>query len=262
MPSVLVIDDDPATQEILRPSFAAAGLDVEAASDGASAIDRLTHHDYCAVVLDPMIRHHLNGYAVLNFIELERPKTVDSLFLLTGMSEQTIRRTAPAVLPRLYRKPHDLARLVSAVVASMRRQHDARRCEFGSILIVEDDPGTANVLRELVGELGYSATVVASGREALACLHTTDFDAILLDLVLPDVDGFTLLDQLRSIKPHLMPRVIVSTGMPERYLGELDDTLICAVIQKPVESRTLGRLLRECCDRPPSEAGGEYPHLS
>src|SRR5436853_385203 len=94
--TVLVIDDDPATPEILRAPFAAAGVDLVAVSDGSAAMECLTNNDYCAVVLDPMIRHRLNGYAVLNFIEQEQPEMLQSVFLLTGMSEQTIRRTAPA----------------------------------------------------------------------------------------------------------------------------------------------------------------------
>jgi len=259
---VLVIDDDLSVQEILRGPLAAVGVDVDSAHDFSSAMERLAHHDYCAVVLDPMIRHQLNGYAVLNFIELEQPKKIESLFLLTGMSEQTIRRTAPAVLPRLYRKPFDTGRLVSAILAMCRRRADVRRREFGSVLIVEDDQVTATLLQDLVTQIGYSATVVDCGREALACLHTTDFDAIVLDLVLPDVDGFSLLEQLKAMKPHLMPRVIVNTGMPERYMTELDETLVCAIIRKPVEIATLTRLLRECCESSPFEPGGEFPHLS
>jgi CheY-like chemotaxis protein len=258
--TVLVIDDDPSTEEILRAPFAAVGVELESVHDGCSAMDRLTHNDYCAVVLDPMIRHRLNGYAVLNFIEQKQPGALESLFLLTGMSEQTIRRTAPDILPRFFRKPLDGGRLVSAILAMCRRREDMRHREFGSVLIVEDDPATAALLHALVREAGYSATTVNSGREALACLHTTDFDAILLDLVMPDVDGFTLLEQLQSMKPHLMPRVIVSTGMPERYITELDETLVCAIVRKPVEIGTLTRLLRACCESSPFEGGGEFPH--
>lgn len=259
--TILVIDEDAATAAILRAPFAAAGIELDTAADASSAMDRLTRNTYCAVVLDPMIRHRLNGYAVLNFIELEQPKVLESLFLLTGMSEQTIRRTAPAVAHRLFRKPHDTARLVSAIVGACRRRLDTRRREFGSVLIVEDDHATATVLHDLVRELGYSSTIASGGREALACLHTIDFDAILLDLVMPDIDGFTLLEQLTAIKPHLLPRVIISTGMPERYIARLDQTLVCAIVRKPIDVATLQRLLRGCCDIPAFEAGGESPPL-
>jgi CheY-like chemotaxis protein len=259
--TILVIDEDPATPAILRAPFAAAGIALDSVSDGSSAMDRLTHNHYCAVVLDPMIRHRLNGYAVLNFIELEQPEILESLFLLTAMSEQTIRRTAPAIAHRFFRKPHDTARLVSAIVGACRRQLDTRRREFGSVLIVEDDDATATVLHDLVRELGYSSTTAGSGREALACLHTIDFDAIILDLVMPDIDGFTMLEQLAVMKPHLLPRVIVSTGMPERYIARLDQTLVCAIVRKPIDVATLRGLLRGCCDNPPFEAGGESPPL-
>ena len=66
---------------------------VETADDGFSAIEKLRQQRYSAVILDPMIRDRLNGYAVLSFMELEQPQTLDRVFLLTGMSEQTIVRT-------------------------------------------------------------------------------------------------------------------------------------------------------------------------
>jgi CheY-like chemotaxis protein len=246
--TILVIDEDPATPVILRAAFAAAGLDLDCVTDACSAMERLTQNRYCAVVLDPMIRHRLNGYAVLNFIELERPDMLESLFLLTGMSEQTIRRTAPAVVHRLFRKPHDAARLAAVIVGACRGQSETRRPGLGSVLIVEDDHATATLLHDVVRELGYSSTTASSGSEALACLHATDFDAIILDLVLPGIDGFTLLEQLTVMKPHLLPRVIISTGMPERYIARLDQTLVCAIVSKPVDIATLQRLLRECGD--------------
>jgi hypothetical protein len=62
------------------------------------------------------------------------------------------------------------------------------------------------------------------------------------------------------MKPHLMPRVIVTTGMPERYITGLDETLVCAIVRKPVEIGTLTRLLRACCESAPFEGGGEFPH--
>lgn len=246
--TILVIDEDPATPALLRAPFAAAGLDLDCVTDGSSAMERLAQNRYCAVVLDPMIRHRLNGYAVLNFIELERPHVLDSLFLLTGMSEQTIRRTAPAVVDRLFRKPHDAGRLTAAIVGACRGQSGVRRGELASVLIVEDDHATATLLQDLVRELHYSSTTASSGGEALARLQTADFDAVILDLVMPDIDGFTLLDELTLMKPHMLPRVIVSTGMPERYIKRLDQTLVCAIVPKPVDFATLQRLLRECCD--------------
>src|ERR1051326_617946 len=117
---VLIIHADAAT---------AAALAAQSVDETFAAIDKLRAWSYRAVILDPAIRHRLNGYAVLNFLELEQPQTLDRVFLLTGMSEQTIRRTAPAILPRLFRKPCALPSLAAAVIEAcgVRRPLDVAR---------------------------------------------------------------------------------------------------------------------------------------
>src|SRR6266508_4623395 len=113
---VLIIDDDVETAAELRAVFAEAGVAAESIADAFAAMEKLRERDYRAVILDPMIRERLNGFAVLNFLELEQPETLGRLFLFTGMSEQTIRRTAPSVLPRLFRKSSALAKVAAAVI--------------------------------------------------------------------------------------------------------------------------------------------------
>ncbi len=115
---ILIIDDDPQSAAILRAAFAEVGVEADVVDDALAAIEKLREWSYCAVILDPVIRRGLNGYAILNFLEMEQPETLDRLFLLTGMSEQTIRRTAPLVLSRLFRKPTSYSKLTAAVIAA------------------------------------------------------------------------------------------------------------------------------------------------
>ena len=243
--SVLIIDDDRPVDEALGSTLRAAGFRVETVDDGFSAIEKLRQRRYNAVILDPMIRHRLNGYAVLSFIELEQPEMLEHLFLLTGMSEQTIARTAPSVLPRLYRKPLEAPKVAAAVLALGDRL-EQKKPPLRSILIVEDDRQTAAALASLIKELGYEVTLAESGREALERLSSDDYAAIVLDLVLPDLDGFAVLHHLEAIKPQLLPRMIITTGMPEKYTAEIDRARICGVVQKPVESGRLAALLWRC----------------
>ena len=246
--SVLIIDDDRQVDDVLGNALRAAGVLVETADDGFSAIEKLRQQRYSAVILDPMIRHRLNGYAVLSFMELEQPQTLDRVFLLTGMSEQTIARAAPRVLPRLFRKPLDASRVAEAVLALFDRRGQ-QPLSSRSVLIVEDDRVTAAALVSIVKALGYDVTWACSGREALQRISSGDYAAVLLDLVLPDLDGFAVLDHLQLSRPNLLQRMIITTGMPEKYLSDLDRTSICGVVQKPVESARLTALLQRCMER-------------
>lgn len=259
---ILIIDDDVKTTALLQVAFAEEGAATEWVIDPFAAMDRLREQKFDAVVLDPAIRHRLNGYAVLSFIEIEQPETLDGLFLFTGMSEQTIRRTAPSVLPRFFRKPCAATEVVAAVMAACgaRPERDEPRGE-GSVLLVEDDATTASSMRGVLEELGYSVQWAPNGMSALRALAADDFDAIVLDLVMPQMDGFTLLDHLRSVSPALLGRVIVTTGVPDKYVREVDRSEIGGVLRKPVDIALLKSLLGDHGVGRPflAEPGGEAP---
>ncbi len=74
------------------------------------------------------------------------------------------------------------------------------------ILLVEDDPRLADMLSEYLGRAGFRVTVAPIGAAALEHLSSTDFDAVVLDLMLPDMDGLDVCRQLRgsSDTPVLM----------------------------------------------------------
>lgn len=258
--SVLIIDDDPSTNADLRRHFADAGITVDSAVDGLHAMEYLRDKRYCAVVLDPVIRERLNGYAVLSYIEMEQPGTLAQLFLLTGMSKQTIQRTAPLLVSRFFRKPHESAKLAGAVLTACAR-NQPRASRSASLLLVEDDHATGAALTVLLEGRGYAVTRAHDGTEALTALASVDFDVIVLDLILPGVDGFSVLERLRSSKPYLLPRVIVATGMPEKYARGTDLGAVCGLLRKPIEVPELDRLLARCASNIAFEGGGEVPSM-
>jgi two-component system, OmpR family, phosphate regulon response regulator OmpR len=66
------------------------------------------------------------------------------------------------------------------------------------ILLVEDDPRLAEMLSEYLGQAGFRVTRAPLGATALECLSTAEFDAVVLDLMLPDMDGLDVCRQLRT----------------------------------------------------------------
>src|SRR3954447_20306261 len=88
------------------------------------------------------------------------------------------------------------------------------------ILVVEDDPTISDILRVLLEDDGFRITTALSGRAAMELALADPPDLITLDLQLPDIDGYRLLDELRS-QPRLsdIPVVIVS-GYPYKFRPE------------------------------------------
>ena len=110
------------------------------------------------------------------------------------------------------------------------------------ILLVEDDPRLAEMLQQYLGQAGFNVTVAPLGSAALEFLARADFDAVLLDLMLPDMDGLDLCRQLRA-KNDIPVLMLTARGDAiDRIVGlELgaDDYLA-----KPFEPRELLARLR------------------
>jgi DNA-binding response OmpR family regulator len=110
------------------------------------------------------------------------------------------------------------------------------------ILVVEDDPRLADMLSEYLGQAGFRVTVAPLGRAALERLSTAEYDAIVLDLMLPDMDGLDVCRQLRTASDT---PVLMLTGRGDaidRIVGleiGADDYL-----PKPFEPRELLARLR------------------
>ena len=110
------------------------------------------------------------------------------------------------------------------------------------ILLVEDDPRLAEMLQQYLGQAGFDVTVAPLGSAALELLARADFEAVLLDLMLPDMDGLDLCRQLRA-KDDIPVLMLTARGDAiDRIVGlELgaDDYLA-----KPFEPRELLARLR------------------
>jgi DNA-binding response OmpR family regulator len=110
------------------------------------------------------------------------------------------------------------------------------------ILLVEDDPRLAEMLSEYLGQAGFNITVAALGGTALERLSETDYDAVVLDLMLPDMDGLSVCRELRTKYDTPVLMLTARGDAIDRIVGlELgaDDYL-----PKPFEPRELVARLR------------------
>jgi DNA-binding response OmpR family regulator len=115
------------------------------------------------------------------------------------------------------------------------------------VLVVEDDVPIQQLLSAIVMRNGLRAVVAADGRSALALIEKGDFDAIVLDLLLPETNGLDILRHLSREKPDLMGRIIVTTAASEAlYKGNVEMELVRCVIRKPFDLGQIEGPLLEC----------------
>lgn len=114
------------------------------------------------------------------------------------------------------------------------------------VLIVEDEPDLAWVERFNLETEGYEVRWAAEGREALSALDDFKPQVIVLDLMLPHVDGWAVLDKTQGIPGSLRPKIIVVSavaGMEDRMKAEYEG--VGQFLTKPFEMEDLLRLVAE-----------------
>lgn len=96
-----------------------------------------------------------------------------------------------------------------------------------TILIAEDERAISKALQLKLTKLGYEVTAVFNGKQALDMLSSMEYDLVLLDLMMPEVDGFAVLEQLQKDKKN--QKVIVSSNLSQdsdfakaKELGAID----------------------------------------
>jgi PAS domain S-box-containing protein len=123
-----------------------------------------------------------------------------------------------------------MARLPEAVIAEERaddradKKPESRRSPRAMrVLVAEDDELNEMLMRKLLDEAGHRVSIARSGREAVALAETRAFDVLLLDLHLPEMDGFAVVDAIRRHEvAHTLPRlpIIAATARSQRDVRE------------------------------------------
>ena len=102
-------------------------------------------------------------------------------------------------------------------------------------LVIDDDRALRGLFTALLGRKGFTVDVAGDGRVAFDQLSRNTYSVILLDLMMPDVNGFELLERIERDSPSLLGRVIVMTGAVQRQIERVDSAHVWDVIRKPFD---------------------------
>jgi two-component system response regulator MprA len=119
------------------------------------------------------------------------------------------------------------------------------------VLVIDDDQALRTLFIAMLGRKGFAVDVAGDGRVAFDQISRNTYDAIVLDLMMPDVNGFELLERLTRESPMLLPRIIVMTGASRRAIESLDRSKIWGLIRKPFDIDELVSSVVACCDGAP-----------
>jgi CheY-like chemotaxis protein/HAMP domain-containing protein/signal transduction histidine kinase len=257
---LLIVEDDPHYARVLRDLSRDTGFKVLVATRGAEALALAREFRPTAVSLDVFLPDML-GWTVLNHLKQDPATRHIPVQMLTldedkqhGLSRGAFafvtKPTTPEALETAFTR-------IKAYATPRRKR----------LLVVEDNPAEQMGIRELLGHDDIDVKIASTGAEALKTMAGETFDCVVLDLKLPDMSGFDLLERFRDtpalselpvvvftgkdLSPeedahlHMLARSVVVKGVesPERLLDETALFLHRVVADLPEEKQKLLDLL-------------------
>ena len=233
--TVLVVDDDAGVRGFLSRFLAAEGFRALLAADGKEGL-RLAQAERPDLILLDVIMPRMDGWAVLTALKADPALADIPVILLTIADDSNMGYLLGA--SEYLTKPVDTGRLTSLL--ERYRGEQAPR----PVLVVEDDPATRQVLGRALAKDGWPVIEAENGRAGLERLTEVEPAAILLDLMMPEMDGFEFLAELRQQEKWRAIPVVVLTARDLsaqerlRLRGQVE-----RILQKGASSRE--ELLRE-----------------
>lgn len=114
-------------------------------------------------------------------------------------------------------------------------------------LVCEDDDAIREMMKNMLTRDGFKVDVACNGLEAMAQVRVADPDLIVIDLMMPGINGFEVIKRISEEKPRRLKRVLVTTASPRAVLSRLPEG-ICTFLPKPFDMDAFLKHARECSE--------------
>jgi PAS domain S-box-containing protein len=221
-PTVLVIDDDPQARELMQRVLTREGYRVYTAADGQQGL-HLARELRPQVILLDVKMSGMDGWTVLTAIKADPALEEIPVVMVTIADDQNLGYALGAA--DYLTKPVDQQRLLNVMEKHCAAVGPRR------VLVVEDDPPTRNLFKRLLEKDGWAVAEAENGRVALEQLAGARPCLILLDLMMPEMDGFEFLEELRRQEAWRYIPVVVVTSKDltdadrQRLSGQVEKVL-------------------------------------
>ncbi|KTD70785.1 response regulator [Legionella tucsonensis] len=227
--TVLVVDDDPKIHEIMQKTLDKAGIHVLHAFHGEEGLSLAKKYQPDLITLD-VIMPMMDGWATLSALKSD-PNLVNIPVILVSMLLEKDLGFALGAVDYL-NKPIEPRTLMEKI------EHVLPQDAIKSVLIVDDEADARNIIRRSIKKSGWEVLEAKNGRDALAVLAHHTPSIILLDLMMPEMDGFAVIKELQKHEKWAQIPVVIITA--KELTQEERDFLINSskvVLQKNSYSR-------------------------
>jgi signal transduction histidine kinase/DNA-binding response OmpR family regulator len=199
---VLVIDDDAAVRDLVQRSLSKEGFRVQAAANGPEGLDLARKLKPAVITLDVMMPG-MDGWAVLSQLKSDAELADIPVVMMTIVDDKNMGFALGAA--EYLTKPIDWDRLTAVI----KKYEKALTSQL--VLVVEDDSATREMLHRNLEKAGWQVALAENGLVALERVAAKLPGLILLDLLMPEMDGFEFIQELRQ-RPHCkqIPIIVIT----------------------------------------------------
>ncbi len=200
--SILVIDDDPGVHQLLADALREEGYALHFASSGSEGL-RLAKELRPAVITLDVLMPEMDGWVVLSLLKADPELAGIPVVMLSVRADESF-AFAMGVADYL-KKPIDRKRLIALLQKYHRSEPPV------AVLVVEDDSNMRQMLRRMLEQETWTVCEAANGKAALECIARARPSLIILDMLMPVMDGFQMVAELQKHEDwRKIPVVVVS----------------------------------------------------
>jgi len=248
---VLVIDDDPVQRDLMERFLSKEGFCVRTAAGGDAGLRLARELRPLAITLDVMMPD-MDGWSVLSALKADAALRDIPVIMVTMLDDPERGFTLGAA--DYATKPVDRQRL-----SQILKKYTCANPPC-PVLMVEDDPATRSITRNILEKEGWKVSEAENGRAALECMERERPSLILLDLMMPEMDGFEFADRVRQRPEWRFIPIVVMTAKDlsakerRRLSGSVETILHKAGDSREALLSQVRALVANCAARHPSEA--------
>ena len=245
--SVLIIDDDTLVHDMLRRMLTKEGFEVYTATNGEEGLDRARDIKPGAIILD-VLMPGMDGWSVLASLKSDDDLSDIPVIMLSMVDDRT-RGYAMGVTEYLT-KPADKQQLLTILRRSVREG------PIAPVLIVDDDQDQRELLRRILENEGWEVVAAHNGRTAIDAVRARRPACIILDILMPEMDGIEFVSELRAqpayrdIPIAVLTSHDLSTDDHQRLNGEVQQ-----ILQKGISREQLLDMVRQIVTRGRDDSG-------
>jgi signal transduction histidine kinase/CheY-like chemotaxis protein len=205
--TILVIEDEPGAVRLLRAYLEGDGHQVHVATDGESGIDLARTLQPAAIVLDVLLPG-IDGWEVLRRLKVDPDLRDIPVVVVTVVDERNVAMSLGAAdyFLKPVRPGALLARLAQYTFTTKVKQRNV------CVLAIDDDASARALVENTLRPEGFQVMTAASGREGVAMALECSPDLVICDLLMPDMDGYEVVDQLHADEATRDTMILILTG--------------------------------------------------